>query len=238
MHTHPSPLVRKQLSRIVLLLRKISDMAVEHQLQQPVLFAGMAVYFHVHTEHFRTRCKQLSNDIDFLITEQDARAWADLLALDYQDGKSDYFQGIKLKGTVDAVEVDMLAGASSRFPGYDPDYVFPLDISCAQAATTVDGDLQIGLMAPAELAVFKLLLGRGKSAGKYDFEDAAALIVDTGIQPEELFAVFARGITFSDEHRQFVRNRLQRCAGHSPNLFGRYLPDFLTAIEVWGRKKG
>ncbi len=236
MHAHHSATVREQLVGILKVQQKIDRLAAANGLSQPTIFAGMAVYFQVRPEHFRPGCERLSNDIDFLIDAEDVSSWQTLLDLQLTAKNSEVFQGLGLKGRMDSVEIDMLAKASNRFPAYDPQYVFHLDRTRTPCIRHSFAGHSLRLMAPAELVCFKLLLGREKSSGKYDFEDAAALLADTQISADDLFSVFARGIIFSDRHKAFIRARLMRCAELTRELTESKIAGFLHQLESWQAK--
>ncbi|KAA3616032.1 MAG: hypothetical protein DWQ05_09755 [Calditrichaeota bacterium] len=203
--------ITTQLNQIFAAHQVVLHHAEKSELKIPLIFAGMAVYLCSNPDDFRPNCDKLSGDIDYVISKKDIPVWQEILQIEFSHEQNVNFNGLVAKTRINGIEMDFLAdavikkvvndgGLSCRF-FYDELQPFT---SPWQASSFYHID-------PAILLYFKLLLGRGRDEGKFDFEDAAALILGAEIDAQHFFKVIFEKNKFSVRKAEIIASRLQRC---------------------------
>ena len=178
----------------------------------PVVFAGVGVYLLCRQEHFRPGSGAPPTDLDLLIDAADLDLWQHLPDCEFLFEDNLRIAGWIAKTCFGGAQADLIASARFYFPELSPHYVFALDASpeTSQRQNWRGHDLRI--LPSAQQLAFKLLMWRGQEQSKFDREDARALILDTGVEPEAVHQALFHGRA-EPAVLQTIRERLHSLAG-------------------------
>lgn len=204
-------LIDSQLKSIFSVHNSIGKIAEKNKMHPPLIFAGMAVYLCSQSANFRPGCDKLSGDIDYIIPAKDITTWQDNLEIQFTREESENFSGSVAKTQRRGIEIDMLADSQMhrKIPGGT--------ISCnfiyekQQVSTSSWENSEYFHTEPAQLLFFKLIMGRGIEQGKYDFEDACALILDANVNAAHFKSTIFSQNNFAEFRAEFISARLAQC---------------------------
>ncbi|MCA9730875.1 MAG: hypothetical protein H6696_10095 [Deferribacteres bacterium] len=222
--------IKNQIDSIFRVHDRIINISEKEKLHSPLIFAGMAVYLYCNFENFRPHCDRLSGDIDYIIPPVDIPEWESALQLRFQYDKNRGFSGSMAKTKIAGIEVDLLADAEFIRPIDDIHFHCRFFYNELEKKQTNRENRRFLHVDAAQLLFFKLLLGRGLDKNKYDFEDAAALILDAHIDEQHFFDVVFKQNDYSDQRVKILAARLQKCVEIDANTAS-FRDGFLELIK-------
>lgn len=196
----------------------LAGMARAQGMSPPLLFGGVAVYLAAAGRDFRPSARRLRHELDLVILPGERDRWAHALRLAFRRHEGHEFTGWSAETEHAGTQLDVLVSPAFgyRFPGGS--YRLQIDSGSARLLAVPGEPFPLRLVSPEQLLAFKLLRGREPDSGKFDFEDAAALILHGGVTPGAFMARLAKQGPLPPALRDHLLDRLRRCAasGASP----------------------
>lgn len=209
-------LIDRRVQEILQAYRQLLHTAENHRLRPPLIFGGVAVYLLSRREYFRPEANRIATDLDLLIDGRAVSAWEEVLGHRFNFENTRHFSGAYLTIPAGRISLDLLADPEFHFDFGEDRYTWRLRAEESVTLSTPEVWGSIHLVPPVRLLSFKLLMGREPSKGKYDLQDAGALIRSQPLTPEALHAELASGSPPQSLYR-LVQQRLAKCCAAMPS---------------------
>lgn len=196
--------------KIVAVHDSIQNVARDNNLSTPTLFGGAAILFYVTPARFRVDSNVPTRDIDYIIPAEDSPKWEQACGITFSGGEAPGDMG-SAKFIYKGTEVEFYANPAFTFHDHFSQVQFSFNLADFPPRVVTIGDTSAEVAHPALQLAFKLLLGRGIEKGKYDFEDAVALIEAADISGRALKATLLHQKGFTTGHFKTIMARLLEC---------------------------